>query len=156
MPTPQEILIKMGIDPNEAIQTDKELTAKPRGDKRICLCGHSVGRHDLTLDRPICVVGKQYCNCKKVTPVLIVEDTRPFIRKTEGSALNHALTRGIAGAIEKGQEIQWIEETQYCHRCETSGEDLRLTPMAVTSHGIPADFDSGYNAFFCDDCRLRG
>lgn len=156
MATPEEILLSMGLDPNEAVEVDRRLTTKPRRDKRICLCGHSVGRHDVSLGRPVCVVGKQYCNCRKLTPVLEVEDTRTFIRKTEGSALNHALTRGLASAIESGQTVTWIEEARFCYRCDMSGEDIRLTPMAVSANGVPQAEDTGYNVLFCDDCRLRG
>lgn len=153
MATAQEILISMGIDPDEAIQADKELTSKPRGDRRICLCGHSVNRHDLTVGRPVCQIGKQFCGCRNLQPVLEAQDTRPFIRKTTGSALNHALTRGIAAAIENGQELNWIDGVRYCHKCQNTEEGLRLTPMVVTANGVPADYDTGFNALFCDECR---
>jgi hypothetical protein len=156
MATPQEILESMGLDPNEAERVDRELTQNARvKDKRICLCGHAVGRHDMTLGRPICVVGRMECKCKNLQPILAVSDTRPFIRKTEGSSLNHALSRGIAAAMSAGCDIDKIEDEWACHKCGVSGEAIRLTPVAVTANGVPTDYDSGYNALFCDDCRTN-
>ena len=155
MATPDEILTAMGLDPDEAERVDKELTLNARTkDKRICLCGHALGRHDMALGRPVCQVGKLACNCRTLQPVLVVSDTRPFIRKTEGSSMNHALSRGIAAARKAEVTIDLIEEAWGCHKCGTAGEAIRLTPMAVTANGIPTDHDSGYNALFCDDCRI--
>lgn len=157
MATPDEILLSMGLDPDEAERADAELTLNAKAtDKRICLCGHASGRHDMTLGRPACLVGRMSCNCKTLNLVLEVSDVRPFIRKTEGSALNHALSRGIAAARKADITVEKIESAWYCHKCEATGDDLRLTPMAVTRNGLPASEDTGFNAFFCDDCRLRG
>lgn len=149
----QEILTEMGIDPDEAIRVDQHLTNRPRGDKRICLCGHSVSRHDLTLERPSCVVGKQFCPCRKIQPVLVVEDTRPFIRKTDGASVLHALTRGIAAAALKGQAIEKIEEAWACHRC--SATDVRLSPVPVSANGVVMQVATGYDALLCDECRIK-
>lgn len=151
MATAKDIFDKMGIDPEEAIRTDQELRNKPRGDKRICLCGHSVARHDLTLDRPVCTVGKMYCPCKRVQPVLTVEDTRPFIRKTEGASILHALSLGIASASERGHEMELIPEAWVCHKCER--QDVRLSPVPVTANGVPQTEATGYDALLCDECR---
>lgn len=155
MATPEELLREMGLDPNQAIETDKELSSKQRGDRRICLCGHSVGRHTEINGRTSCQVGKQFCPCKRVQPVLLTNDTRSFIRKTEGSGLNHALTRGLAGAIEKNLDIEWLEDERYCHRCQNNQDGLRLTPMSVSSNGIPQNLATGYDALFCDECRIK-
>lgn len=155
MATPDDILSAMGFDPDEAERTDKELTINARTkDKRICLCGHSVGRHDMELGRPVCVVGKLACNCRNLQPVLTVTDTRPFIRKTEGSSLNHALARGIAAARKIDVDISFIEESWACHKCGVAGEAVRLVPMTVTANGLPANYDTGYNSLLCDDCRV--
>lgn len=157
MATPDEILRSMGLDPETAERRDAELTINAKTkDRRICLCGHSVGRHDMALGRPVCQVGKLTCACRNLTPVITASDTRPFIRKTEGSAMNHALARGIAAARTKDITVERIDEAWYCHKCEARGESVRLTPMAMTRVGAPADFDSGYNAFFCDNCRIGG
>lgn len=149
----REALKQMGIDPDEAIQTDQELQSKPRGDKRICMCGHSVQRHDMALDRPVCTVGKMYCPCRAIKPVIEVEDTRPFIRKTEGSAILHALSRGIAAAAEKGHNISWIEEALECDRCKVRG--VRLVPVPVTANGVPQQHATGFDVLLCDDCRIN-
>lgn len=153
MKSAKDILNEMGIDPDEAIRVDKQLTSRPRGDKRICLCGHSVSRHDLTLDRPSCIVGKQFCPCRKIQPVLVVEDTRPFIRKTDGASVLHALTRGIAAAAEKGHAVEKIEGAWVCHRCGQS--DVRLSPVPVSSNGVAMQTATGYDALLCDDCRMK-
>ena len=151
MATTKDIFEKMGITQDEAVQADKELLEKPRSDKRICLCGHSVSRHDTTLDRPVCTVGKMYCPCKRIQPVLTVEDTRPFIRKTEGASILHALTRGIASAADRGQEMEFIPEAWVCHKCEQS--DVRLSPVPVSANGVPQTEATGYDALLCDECR---
>lgn len=151
----QDILRDMGIDPDEAIRIDQEITNRPRNDKRICLCGHSVARHDMSLERPTCVVGKQFCPCRKVQPVLVVEDTRPFIRKTDGASVLHALTRGIAAASSKGHAMEKIEEAWVCHRCGTSGSEVRISPVPVSANGLAMQVATGYDAFLCDDCRIK-
>jgi hypothetical protein len=155
MATPEQILIEMGIDPEEANQRDIELTTTQRGDRRVCLCGHSMNRHSDTViaGRYECVVGRKYCPCKKPQPVLNANDTRSFIRTTKGSGLDHALTRGIAAAIKLGTTIEWIPEARHCHPCGKAEDGLRLTAMSVTENGFPADYETGYNALFCDKCR---
>ena len=154
MATPKELLLAMGLDPDEAVEADKELSNKQRGDRRICLCGHSVGRHTEISGRPSCQVGKQFCPCRRIQPVLLTNDTRSFIRKTEGSGLMHALTRGLAGAVEKNLDIEWLEDERYCHKCKTQEPDMRLTPMSVSSNGTPQSLATGYDALFCDNCRV--
>lgn len=155
MATPDQILQSLGYDPEEAERVDTQLTQNARAtDKRICICGHSIGRHDVSLGRPVCQVGKLSCSCREVRPMLIVTDTRPFIRKTEGSGLNHALLRGIGAARKADIQIEKIENEWHCNKCEANGETLRLTPMSVTANGFPADYDTGYNVLLCDDCRL--
>lgn len=153
MQTAEDLLKEMGIDPQEAIKVDKQLTDSRSRDKRICLCGHSVARHDMTLERPSCVIGKQFCPCRKIQPVLVVADTRPFIRKTDGASVLHALVRGMAAAAERGQSVQKIAEAWHCHKCEAT--DVRLSPVPVSSYGVPMQVATGYDSLLCDDCRIN-
>lgn len=154
MATGKEILEQMGIDLDEAIALDEEVRNRRPRDRRICLCGHGVSRHEELAGRESCSALGYNCKCRKVQPVLEVDDIRVFLSKTEGTGILHALNRGILSATKKGQNIQWIDGTRICHRCGT--DEGRLTPTAVTGNGFPADHDTGYNAILCDTCRSGG
>lgn len=66
----------------------------------------------------------------------------------------HALSRGISAlVIGSDKKIEWIEEALYCHKCEASGADLKLTPAPITRGGRVADEATGIDALLCDECR---
>lgn len=151
MATGKDILADMGIDLNEAIDIDQKLKNKKPRDRRICLCGHAVVRHMDEFGAVQCRANKWNCKCKAVQPVLEVEDTRIFMRKTEGPGAFHALSRGIVSASGKGHTMSWIDGALYCHKCKKTDE--RVTVVPVTQHGIAQDADTGFNVFLCDTCR---
>lgn len=148
----KDILADMGIDLDEAIEIDQKLQAKKPRDRRICLCGHGVVRHSDEYGKVQCRANKWNCKCKEIRPVLVVEDTRLFMRKTEGPGAFHALNRGILSASAKGHEMDWIEGALVCDKCESS--EARVTVVPVTMSGVIQDTDTGYNAFLCDECRI--
>jgi hypothetical protein len=96
MATAREILEEMGINVEEALAQMEKTKNNNYRDKRICLCGHGVGRHDEHQGRTSCTALKYNCDCKNLLPVLEVSDVRVFKSKTDGSGAEHALTRGIA------------------------------------------------------------
>lgn len=152
MATGRDILATMGIDLEEAIEIDQKLQNRKPRDRRICLCGHGVVRHSDEYGAVQCRSNKWNCKCKEIQPVLEVEDTRLFMRKTEGPGAFHALSRGVLSATAKGQEMSWIDGTLVCHKCGSL--DALLTVVPVTQAGIVQDTDTGYNALLCDECRI--
>lgn len=152
MATGKDILADMGIDLEEAIEIDQMLQNRQRRDRRICLCGHAVVRHADEFGRVQCRANKWNCKCRVIQPVLEVQDTRLFMRKTEGPGAFHALNRGIISASAKGHEMEWIDGALVCHKCGTT--DSKVTVVPVTQTGLVQDTDTGFNAFLCDECRL--
>lgn len=152
MATGIEILADMGITLEEALEVDEILKAKKPRDRRVCLCGHGVVRHSDEYGKVQCRANKWNCKCNNIQPVLEVDDTRLYMRKTEGSGVRHALNRGILSAMSKGHEMSWIEGARVCHKC--GADDVRVTVVSVSPQGVEQDYDTGYNAFLCDECRM--
>jgi hypothetical protein len=149
----ENALEAMGISVEEAREVDKKLTrkSKTKRDRRVCVCGHAVSKHTTYNGILVCKPSAMMCPCKKITPVLEAEDTRMFLRKTEGAGPMHALTRGISACLEAGRQVEWIVSLQ-CARCGSS--DKRVTPVPVTQNGYSADYATGFDALLCDDCRV--
>lgn len=153
MATGKEILADMGIELEEVEKANEEIKNRRPRDRRICLCGHGMARHSEFNGRDSCSALGYNCRCRKAIPVLTAEDIRPFICRTEGSGALHALSRGIAAAAKRGQGVEWIEDSRFCHACEAAGEALRLSPVAVSNNGFVQDTDTGYNVLLCPECR---
>jgi len=145
-----EALKALGIDVNEAIETDKALLVRKIRDSRICLCGHSKNRHTDIQGRTFCKPTKMDCPCKKQRYVLEAEDTRMFLRKTVGGGAMHALVRGLTASIQAGKKATWIIEL-VCDRC--GSVDEIVTPVPVTQHGVISSEATGYDALVCATCR---
>lgn len=152
MASAKEIFEAMGFDIEAATEEDDKIRRTRSKDKRVCLCGHAMARHEEFNGMIQCSALRSTCMCRKSQPVLEVEDVRVFMSKTEGSGAMHALNRGILAAAKRGHNIEWVAEALACHRCGVMGQ--RLTPLAVTANGFPATYDTGYNALLCDDCRV--
>jgi len=156
MSTAQDALKAMGLTTDEVIQVDSNLRTRPaKRDGRVCLCGHGVSKHTI-VEVPgretisSCKPSKMDCPCKKVRPVIDVEDTRPFLRKTMGSGSMHALSRGLAVLAESGKSADWIVDL-VCDRCEKKSDSL--FPVPVTKDGRIATDATGYDALLCPKCR---
>lgn len=148
-------LAGMGISLDEAIAVDKKLVAqtrKGRKDRRVCLCGHPVVRHNEYAGVLSCKPTAMICPCKKIKPVLESDDIRPFLRKTEGSGALHALTRGIASAVSTEHKVTWLINL-VCDRC--AGTDGGVVPAAVTQGGRLSSSATGYDALLCGKCRTE-
>jgi hypothetical protein len=145
----RDILAGMGLDPDQAIETDKRLKTKPRRDPRICVCGHAVNKH--VPESGACEPTKYKCPCRHVNPVLTVEDTRMFLRKSTGPGPEHALTRGIAALAEAGRGCDWLEGSKLCFKCTTAGVNVRAVPTDSTGTKVLYDH-SQFNILVCDPC----
>ena len=119
-------------------------------DKRVCLCGHPISRHTSIAGLVMCKPTRMDCPCKKVRAVLTVQDTRVFLRKTEGSGVLHALGRGMKASVEANKTFEWISPPS-CDRCEKVGH---VTPCAVTQRGVIVQMPTGFDALLCQSCRL--
>lgn len=143
-------LAAMGIGVDEAVAADVGLRGRngPR-DGRVCLCGHSVGRHTVASGLVLCKPARMECPCRKLRPVVEAEDVRPFLRRTAGSGMMHALVRGIAALAVSGKSVEWIVDLT-CDRC---GGDEEVVPAAVTKQGALMSEATGYDALLCRKCR---
>lgn len=124
-------------------------------DKRICVCGHGMNRHKANIRGRIeCKPTAMYCKCRTAYPVLQVEDTRMFLKKTSGHAMAHALLRGMQRAHEKGHSATWLIDS----RCDICGVLAPTMPMIVTEEGkiVKQDIDTGRYALMCRECRSKG
>jgi hypothetical protein len=152
MKTAEELLRQMGIDPEEAIEVDRSLTTKKRRDRRICICGHGASRHIHDNGVSACVPSRLTCTCQMLRPVLEVDDTRKFLRKSSGPGTRHALIRGMTALIEDGKFANWIDELS-CDKCEA--KTLGIVPVPLSFGGRVAyseDDMSGKHVFLCQDC----
>jgi hypothetical protein len=147
-----ELLKQMGIDPKEAIETDADLSKRKRRDPRICICGHGANRHIFDNGVWACAPSRLVCACQGFRPVLEVEDTRPFLRKSSGPGVRHALIRGLSRLVEDGRTATWIEDPK-CEKC--GSENQGIVPVAFTFSGRVAYSEgemSGKHAFLCQGC----
>ena len=123
-------------------------------DKGICVCGHRVAAHATVADRVECrgvsKGSRLYrtqmltdCSCRLLTPVVLVQDTRPF-RTTWRSALpDHPLNAAL-GRVGPEAVIDWlIPVPLVCWKCERVG-------------GVRAVYAPGTRrevlAMLCGDC----
>lgn len=136
----------------EAQAADESLLARQgrKRDGRICVCGHPVTRHTLLAGGLVyCKPTKMECPCKASRPVIESSDTRPFLRKTEGPGVLHALGRGIQAALKAGHDVDWLVDKQ-CDRCGTEGP---VSPVPVTQRGVAVNEPTGFDALLCRKCR---
>jgi hypothetical protein len=119
-------------------------------DGRICICGHSNGRHDFEHGVLTCQAAKQICPCLEKRLVLQVSNSRAFIRKTQGPGPLHALTLGVKSALAAGHEVKWLVEA----KCDKCGSEGKVIPAAIDERSKRISYEpSGLNKFLCRDCR---
>lgn len=151
-----DALAWMGLTPEDIDKADVELAEQRKNiadrDRHVCACGHGMARHTVVNGIVMCKPARMECPCKRTRPVLLVQDTRMFIRKTEGGGAAHALSRGIRESITKGKAVEWLID-RVCDRC---GEDTdSLVPVPVTQGGTAVSRATGYDALLCPECRVE-
>lgn len=151
MQSAKDALAALGMDVDNVLNIDNELRTRPsKRDGRICLCGHGVSKHQIIGGIVVCKPSKMDCPCKKVRAVLDAEDTRPFLRRTQGAGPLHALTRGIAALAASGKDAHWIIDLE-CDRCHEHSNNL--VPVPVTQNGVAVSEPTGFDALLCPACR---
>ena len=149
----QSALAALGIDLQEAVEMDESLKRRGPRDTRVCLCGHGMAKHKVIAGRIICKPSAMYCKCTKPRAVLDVEDTRFFLRSTQGGGSMHALSRGLSALALAGKNATWIIEMK-CDRC--GAVDEVLTPVPVSMEGRVRTEDTGLHGLLCHTCRGEG
>lgn len=149
MTTAKDALAALGLSADEAIEVDEKLKEKTTRDSRICICGHAVNKHLQTNGIVMCTPSRMVCPCKNVRPVIEVEDTRLFLRKTTGPGFEHALVRGMAALAQAGKEARWLEDPK-CDRCSTT--EGRIVPVPITTGKSVAYEATGRDALLCEKC----
>jgi len=158
MPSAEELLKQMGIDPEEIDKNWDRRGAWDPEARLICSCGHGKGRHVIEPDFVTCNPSKLNCPCGNFVPVLKVQDTRSFLSRTQGSGIDHALIKGLRIAMEKNQETEWIDDHYKCFLCGTKGYETALTITALEGQpetGLRKSNDAEfarYNGFLCETC----
>jgi hypothetical protein len=153
MNTAEEALKAMGLTAEEMLDAEeerKEQGRPRRSDPRICLCGHAAARHTTVNGITFCKPARMECPCKNCRPVIEAEDTRKFLRRTDGGGKLHALTRGIVSHIETGKSVKWVVDLK-CDRCGQNDENV--VPVPVTQSGKGTSYATGYDALLCRFCR---
>lgn len=146
------------VDQEKLELIDKAVSQPPRrNDKRICICGHPMSRHDKETKK--CRPARFDCPCKRNHAVLDVPNTRYFLSRSQGSGEKHALTRGIflarkAMGEDFDERAEWLVELN----CEnpSCGKPTKLFPILCDTDWYriyDSDKDQGVSAFYCEDCR---
>ena len=168
----KEFFSKLGISAEDVDANENRQRRRGPTDRRICLCGHGANKHqdpnisdterNRYIDGP--VAERQYecrpnasviCPCKLPFPVVVVSDSRWFLRKTDGGGHRHALIRGIRSLLEiEGATVDWLIEP-VCAKCGESGADMNILPVPLTKAGrLTHDgLSEGYDRLLCEECR---
>jgi len=146
------------VNQDELELIDKAVRQPPqRNDRRICICGHPVSRHDK--ETRACRPARFDCPCRRLHPVIEVPNTRFFLSRTMGSGEKHALTRGIFMARQAmgddfDERAKWLVELQ-CENPECK-QPTKLYPVKCDTDWFriyDADKEQGVTCFYCENCR---
>ncbi len=107
----ERLLKDLGLDTKEA--TERLLSSRRNKviTKHICSCGHPEGRHFIDAESASCKPNAMDCSCSEYNPTLKVTDLRPFLQKSRGSGVDHALVKGLTSAFMKRLRLSgWARE----------------------------------------------
>jgi hypothetical protein len=144
----------LGLTVDDVEKADQEKREKGPRDRRVCVCGHGVSRHTNAHGAIYCKPARMECPCKKIQPVLETNDTRPFLRKTDGMGAQHALARGIKEAITRGKSVKWLID-MVCWNPNCGKTVTKLTPVPMTQRGTISGTATGFDVMLCDECLLN-
>lgn len=131
----------------DAIQLER-----PKVSREICICGHATSRHfEYSLGSFMCQVAKMYCPCKKILPVLEVDDTRAFIFTTDGRGNQHALFRGLKRLYQMGKSSRSLISNE-CWICRGVSP---IQPVPLSEQNYVSESPQSRNAMLCEKCILR-
>jgi hypothetical protein len=137
----KKILEGLGYDIEDAIAKDAALTKARSKSPYVCLCGHPVSSHTPDPEdesKTVCKPTRMWCHCTSLNPVLKVQDTRKFYRKTNSYGVEHALIRGIVASMQADKNTEVIEERYKCMipKCKVKGSSSAIHPVLV-EYGLP-------------------
>ncbi len=119
-------------------------------EKMVCICGHATNKHnEISKDYWSCVTARHYCPCAKPIPVLLVQDTRYFMRKTYGYGAKHAMSTGLRKLNQEGKWSKFIIDLS-CFRCNST--DVKLHPAALNRDFRISDRPEAINVLLCWNC----
>jgi hypothetical protein len=125
---------------------------RPNVIREICICGHATSRHfEFSQDNFMCQVAKMYCPCKKIVPVLEVEDTRAFIFTTDGRGNHHALFRGLKRLNQMGK----ASTSLISNSCWICRKVSPIQPVPLSDQNNVSESPQARNAMLCEKCILR-
>lgn len=161
-----EILRSLGVDPQLVdIKDDRRNRVGGIIDRRICICGHAVGRHKdgngtevFKGGNPndfVCQPNARTCNCKRLIPVIKVSSPKFFLRITDGASDTHALIRGIRTLTLNGGDFEWLVEPT-CVFCKATGAGVLPTPLTKQGTIKRTTGSDGLDDFVCENCRNNG
>lgn len=146
-----DALAALGMDAKEVLELDDTLRTRPQHrDGRICICGHGASKHTIYEGIVSCKPSKMDCPCQNLRVVLEAEDTRPFLRRTQGAGAMHALSRGLAALIGKGKSAEWVIPL-VCDKCKEPSQTL--FPVPITKNFVAVDYPTGIDTLLCPTCR---
>lgn len=149
--TASDALTALGLDIDEVSENEKNLRERISGDKKLCACGHSEGRHTMASHFVRCEPALLTCPCRTFNPVGTASDTRFFLKNTDGAGHFHALGKGLRLLGKAGGVFTCT--VHQCVKCGTDAEYPDLQPVAVSQRGIILDVPSQFNALICGQCR---
>ncbi|MFM1786420.1 MAG: hypothetical protein RL228_370 [Actinomycetota bacterium] len=118
--------------------------------KQVCICGHAVNKHsELSQGRWTCQTANHICPCQGPEPVLVVQDTRYFMKKTEGYGPMHAISYGLMRLRQEKKWARFIIDLK-CDRCKA--ENCKLYPTALSPELRIVRRPSSINKFLCIEC----
>ena len=89
----EEALAMIGLTADDIDEADVALAEQRKINasinRHVCACGHAMSRHTVVSGIVMCKPARMECPCKRSRPVLLAQDTRLFIRKTEGGGAAH-------------------------------------------------------------------
>lgn len=141
------------VTTEEALAALDKFDAGREKDTRICICGHHANRHTQMDNGMVdCKVVKYECSCIKFRPVLKSTLVKPFIRTTTGIGTEHALLKGVAGAVKLGAEIEWIVKPE----CDKCGKDAKVMPASLNPLNLKiSNMGTRVNQLLCRECILE-
>jgi len=146
------------VDQTKLDVIDEAVRQAPyRNDKRICICGHQMSKHNE--ETSACKPGRFECPCQRKQAVIEVPDTRYFMSRSLGSGEKHALTRGIFLARQGmgdtfDEKAKWLVDMV----CENPAckQETKLYPVRCDLDFFriyDSSKDQGVTMFYCEDCR---
>ena len=143
----------LGIPENEMHEyMESERTGVGNAARQVCICGHALARHSTSEITSYCSVGRAWCSCAEVLPVLETDDLRTFVYSTEGIGKKHALAKGLYALRKNGRSARWIIE-RFCFRC--GANDSVFIPAALTREKRVARGTGYSNALLCESCVVE-